>query len=71
MDVSAEVLKMREASLLAEHARLMNEGYPAEETETFRERVASLPEGCRARLMESIELSRALKVALLPPIRGT
>ncbi len=56
----------RTASLLAEHARLLNAGFPKEETEAFWEEVSKLNDEDQRQVRQLSQTAEALKTALSP-----
>lgn len=56
-----ENFNKRKAALLAEHAAIMNEGFPAEKTELFQKKIGDLPEHHQKDLRHLIDISNELK----------
>jgi hypothetical protein len=54
----------RKRTLLAEHARLMNEGFPARETQRFWLRVSELPTDHQDEIRRLCDIAQDLKRGL-------
>lgn len=61
--------KNRRTALIAQHAILLNEGFPQDETQKFWQTVSALPEAQQAEIRRLCELARLVKRSADVPSR--